>query len=169
MMLLEIAFLATACAFCAGTAIAGPAASDADKAFVAKVSQGGMYEVELGKVAAKQGFVQDIRDQGDTEAHDHRLVGEHLMNATKEAGITFPLELNAAFKARLATLGAMSGEAFDKAYIADMKKIHAADGAAFLQETNVGSNSALKSFAAETYNIVQRHVGELNATTRAFK
>jgi putative membrane protein len=36
------------------SAIAANAAdsfSDADKAFVAKVSQGGMYEVELGKLA----------------------------------------------------------------------------------------------------------------------
>jgi hypothetical protein len=43
--------------------------SDADKVFVAKVSQGGMYEVELGKLAQTKGGTQDIKDQGNTEAH----------------------------------------------------------------------------------------------------
>ncbi|MBU9641913.1 DUF4142 domain-containing protein [Burkholderia gladioli] len=50
---------------------AGGATSDADRAFVAMVSQGGMFEVEAGKVAARQGARQDIVDLGSTEAHDH--------------------------------------------------------------------------------------------------
>jgi hypothetical protein len=46
------------------SAIAANAAdsfSDADKAFVAKVSQGGMYEVELGKLAQTKAMAQDIK------------------------------------------------------------------------------------------------------------
>ena len=35
--------------------MAAPTASEQDKSFVAKVSQGGMYEVELGKVAETAG------------------------------------------------------------------------------------------------------------------
>ncbi len=51
------------------SAIAANAAdsfSDTDKAFVAKVSQGGMYEVELGKLAQTKAMAQDIKDQGNT-------------------------------------------------------------------------------------------------------
>jgi len=44
-----------------------------------------------------------------------------------------------------------------------MIKIHNDDGAAFAEESSGGSNPALKSFAAETHKIVQRHLGELNA------
>jgi putative membrane protein len=150
-------------------ASAAATASDQDKTFVAKVSQGGMYEVELGKVAETKGSTQDIRDQGNTEAHDHDLVGQALKTAADSAGLTFPTELNADFKARLASISASSGVAFDKAYIADMKKIHAADGAAFLTESKQGTNPALKEFAASTYNIVQRHVGELGAKTTTLK
>jgi hypothetical protein len=43
------------------------------------------------------------------------------------------------------------------------KKIHAADGAAFAKEATSGANPDLKAFAAETYRIVQRHLGELGA------
>ena len=141
------------------------ATSDADRTFVAKVSQGGMYEVELGKAAEKQGASQDIKDQGNTEAHDHMLVGAALKSAAKDAGIEFPGELNAEFKARLEKITSMSGEKFDRAYVEDMKKIHAADGAAFMKESKEGTNPSLKAFAASTFNIVQRHIGELNAKT----
>ena len=161
-----MAFAATAAA---NMAVAAPQASNQDNTFVAKVSQGGMYEVELGKVAERQGLAQDIKDQGHTEAHDHDLVGKALKDAAGNAGIEFATELNAEFKARLAKISGLSGAQFDKAYIEDMKKIHAADGAAFLKEAKEGSNPALRSFAVSTFDIVQRHIGELNAKTTELK
>jgi putative membrane protein len=150
-------------------ATAAPNASEQDKAFVAKVSQGGMYEVELGKVAETKGQSQDIKDQGNTETHDHELVGKALKAAADDAGIEFSTDLNAEFKSRLAKFDGDSGVQFDKAYVEDMKKIHAADGAAFLKESKEGGNAALKAFAASTYDIVQRHIGELDARTTELK
>ncbi|MCX8255393.1 hypothetical protein RHCH11_RHCH11_03449 [Beijerinckiaceae bacterium RH CH11] len=149
------------------SAVAGHAAgapmSDADKAFVAKVSQGGMYEVALGKLAEDKGSVQDIKDQGNTEAHDHDLVGAKLKGIVTGAGLPFPDKLNDEFQARLDKMKALSGAAFDKAYVADMIKIHDADGAAFAKEAKGGTNPDLKAFAAETHAIVERHLGELHA------
>jgi putative membrane protein len=139
--------------------------SDADKAFVAKVSQGGMYEVALARVAEMKGTEQDIKDQANTEAHDHELVGAKLKSIANGNGLMFPGELNADFQARLAKLKALPSSQFDAAYIEDMIKIHDADGAAFAQEASGGKKPALKSFAAETHKIVERHLGELHAKT----
>ena len=144
-------------------ALAASPMSDADKTFVAMVSQGGMYEVALGAVAEKQGATQDLRDQGNTEAHDHALVGDKLKGIVTGAGLPFPDALNAAFQARLDKIKALTGADFDKAYIVDMKKIHEADGAAFAKEAKEGTNPDLKAFAAETHRIVERHLGELDA------
>jgi putative membrane protein len=142
---------------------AADSVSDADKTFVAKVSQGGMYEVELGKLAEIKGATQGVKDQGNTEDHDHTLVGDKLKSIAQANGIDFPSELNADFKGRLDKMRALSGDAFNAAYIEDMKKIHAADGAAFAKEAKSGSNPALKAFAAETHAIVEQHIGELDA------
>jgi putative membrane protein len=144
-------------------ATASDSFSDADKAFVAKVSQGGMYEVELGKLAQTNAGTQDIKDQGNTETHDHTLVGDKLKSIIEANGMEFPKELNAEFQARLDKISTLPGNEFDAAYIEDMKKIHAADGAAFAKEAVSGTNPDLKEFAAETYRIVQRHLGELGA------
>ena len=139
------------------------ATSAADRAFVAKVSQGGMFEVQAGQAAADQGLLQDIKDQGTTEAHDHALVGQALKKAASSAGITFPDTLNASFQKELDDLKAKSGGDFDALYLSDMETIHAKDGAAFATEAESGTNAALKAFAAETHRIVLRHIGELKA------
>ncbi len=137
--------------------------SEADRAFVAKVSQGGMYEVELAKVAETKATTQDLKDQANTEAHDHQLVGGKLKAIMEANGLEFPKALNAEFKARLERLSALSADQFDAAYVEDMKKIHDVDGSAFAEEAKGGTNADLKAFAAETYRIVQRHLGELGA------
>ncbi len=150
-------------ALAGATAQAADAVSTADRSFIAMVSQGGMFEVKAGQLGAEQGHTQDIKDQGATEAHDHQLVGEKLKSIAGDAGIQFPDMLNAGFQKKLDDLKALSGEAFDAAYLRDMEDIHAKDGAAFAKESKTGSNPALKAFAAETHRIVLRHIGELKA------
>jgi putative membrane protein len=152
-------------ALSASTSYADNTFSTADKAFVAKVSQGGMFEVELAKVGQTKATTQDLKDQANTEEHDHTLVGDKLKSIMEANGMEFPTALNAEFKARLDKLSALSGAAFDSAYLHTMEEIHHIDGAAFKQESTSGSNPDLKSFAAETYRIVLRHLGELGATT----
>lgn len=154
-----------AAVFAVPAAHAAEPASATDHAFVAMVSQGGMFEVQAGALGAAQGSTQDIRDQGTTEEHDHRLVGEALHRAASACGITFPATLNASFQAKLAHLKGLSGPAFDAAYLQEMESIHDKDGAAFAHEAADGVNPGLRGFAAETYRIVQRHIGELRAKT----
>ncbi len=145
---------------------AAHAASDvsaADRAFIAMVSQGGMFEVKAGAVGADQGSTQDLKDQGTTEAHDHQLVGDKLKSIAGSVGVTFPATLKPMFQKELDDLKAASGPAFDALYLKDMEDIHAKDGAAFAKEAAGGTNPDLKAFAAETHRIVVRHIGELKA------
>lgn len=142
---------------------AADAVSAADRSFVAMVSQGGMFEVKAGQLGAEQGAAQDIRDQGNTEAHDHALVGDKLKSIASAADIEIGDTLNPQFQKKLDSLKALSGEAFDAAYLREMEDIHAKDGAAFAKEAQSGSNPKLKAFAAETHRIVERHIGELKA------
>jgi putative membrane protein len=154
-----------ALALFASTSYADNTFSAADKAFVGKVSQGGMFEVELAKVGETKASTQDLKDQANTEEHDHTLVGDKLKSIMEANGMEFPTALNAEFQGRLDKLSALSGAAFDSAYLHTMEEIHHIDGAAFKQESIDGSNPDLKAFAAETYRIVLRHLGELGAKT----
>jgi putative membrane protein len=87
---------------------ASPQASDpaleADKAFVGKVSQGGMYEVEASKVAQQKGSAPDVIDLAVMEVHDHTLVNNGLKKVATEENIQVSDKLNATFQQRLQTL-----------------------------------------------------------------
>ncbi len=146
-----------------GVALAAGTASPGDKAFVDKVSQGGLFEVEASKVAQRKAVAQDVKDQATTEVHDHELVGAKLKATAGKLGLAFPARLNADFTRSLDTLKKLAGPAFDAAYLAEMETIHAADGAAFADEAKAGTDADLRAFAAETHIIVERHIGALHA------
>ena len=137
--------------------------SAADRTFIMKVSQGGMFEVEASKVANDKAREQDVIDVSLTEVHDHQLVGAKLTSIAQSLGISFPTTLNDDFQKRLDRLKSLSGVEFDDAYINEMDAIHAIDVKAFAMEAEHGQNSALRAFAHETVLIVRRHIGALHA------
>jgi len=136
-------------------------ASDADKAFVGKVSQGGMYEVEASKVAWERASSPDVKDLSITEVHDHSLVNRDLKRIATLKGIPVAATLNATFQQRLEKLKSVSGPEFEAAYIADMQEIHDKDEKLFAAEATEGSD-AFKTFAHQTDLIVKRHIGALH-------
>jgi putative membrane protein len=136
-------------------------ASDADKAFVGKVSQGGMYEVESSKLAIERAMAPDVKDQAITEVHDHELVGAELKKISSAGGVPFAGTLNPMFQQRLDKLKSVTGAEFDAAYIHDMEQIHDMDEKLFAQESVDGSGE-FKPFAGRTDRIVKRHIGSLH-------
>ena len=144
-----------------GSALAQKTASDTDRAFVAKVSQGGRYEVEASKLALQKAFTQNVRDAANSEVHDHELVNKKLQTISAAAHVVIASALNPDFTQRLDHLRSLSGEEFDKGYMEEMAAIHDKDEKLFAQEAINGSNN-YKSFAAETDSIVKRHIGAIH-------
>lgn len=140
---------------------AAPSASSADQTFVDKVSQGGLYEVEAGKVAALHGTVPVIRDFGVLESHDHEGVNAELHRIAASTGVRIKPGLNPEFTARLNKLKAVPAAQFDAYYVNDMKQIHNNDEGLFSKEANEGT-APYKPFAHNTAILVNAHLGWLN-------
>ena len=135
--------------------------SSSDRAFITVVGQGGLFEMKAGALAADKGRTQDIKDEGYTEFHDHRLVDDKLKSLANAAGVEVPSSLSPELQKEFDRLSDLSGYAFDAAYLKDMEDIHAKDGAAFANEATDTKNPALRAFAVETQRIVLRHIGAL--------
>ncbi|RXH54259.1 DUF4142 domain-containing protein [Granulicella sibirica] len=148
----------------ASVAYAQGSASDADKAFVGKVSQGGRYEVEASKVALMKARAQDVKDLANSEVHDHELVNKKLKMISATEHVAIAPALNAEFSGKLEHLRGLSGADFDAAYLSDMAEIHDKDEKLFAQEAVNGGAADYKDFAAETDPIVKRHIGALHGT-----
>ena len=147
---------------CGAVLLAAEPGSQADRAFVAKVSQGGLYEVEAGKVAAMRGTVPVIKDFGVLESHDHEGVNGELKRIAGMTGVSITPGLNAEFSARLAKLKAAPQDQFDAYYVSDMKQIHNNDEGLFAKEADDGS-AAYKPFSHRTAVLVKAHLGWLNS------
>ena len=158
----KLATLALATFTLALTSQAQDAATATDQAFVAKVSQGGRYEVEASKLALQKAMAQDVKDIASSEVHDHELVNAELRTISAAQHVTIVPTLNAEFQGKLDHLKTLSGADFDTAYLDEMATIHDKDEKLFAQEATDGGAADYKSFAAKTDKIVKRHIGALH-------
>ena len=113
-------------------------------------AQGGMAEVELGKLATEKASSDDVKKFGQRMVDDHTKAGDQLKQVASTQGITLPQGLSAKDKLTKEHLSKLSGEQFDKAYMADMVKDHTQDVADFQRESQSGSDPAVKDFASQT-------------------
>jgi putative membrane protein len=146
---------------CGTALLAASPASQTDRDFVAKVSQGGLYEVEAGRVAAMHGSTPFVKNFGVLESHDHEGVNSALKQIAGATGVAIKPGLNAEFSQRLAKLKAVPAAQFDSFYLDDMKQIHNKDEGLFAQEAEGGS-APYQQFAHQTAVLVKAHLGWLN-------
>jgi putative membrane protein len=132
--------------------------SAADKKFVREAAQGGMAEVELGKLATEKGSSEEVKKFGQRMVDDHSKAGDQLKQIASSKGIQVPDKLSAKDQATKDRLSKLSGDQFDQSYMSDMVKDHMQDVADFKHESNSGKDPDVKNFAATTLPTLQDHL-----------
>lgn len=132
--------------------------SAADKKFVRDAAQGGMAEVELGKLATEKASSDDVKKFGQRMVDDHTKANDQFKQVASSEGIQLPQGLSAKDKLTKERLSKLSGEQFDKAYMADMVKDHTQDVAEFQRESQSGKDPAVKDFASQTLPTLEDHL-----------
>jgi putative membrane protein len=140
------------------TAATGSELSAADTKFANNAAIGGLMEVELGKVAVKNASSDKVRQFGQKMIDDHTKANDELKSIAAKEKITLPTDLDAKHQAMVDKMSAMTGTAFDRAYMKDMVKDHKQDVAEFQKEANNGTDPGLKSFAGMTLPTLQQHL-----------
>jgi putative membrane protein len=130
----------------------------ADKKFMRDAAQGGMAEVELGKLATEKASSDDVKRFGQRMVDDHSKANDELKQIASSEGVTLPDTLNAKDKALKVRLSKLSGENFDRAYMESMVKDHKKDVADFQKESASGSDPQVKQFASKTLPTLQDHL-----------
>lgn len=129
-----------------------------DRTFLNKAAVGGMAEVQLGQLAVKNAKSADVKAFGQRMIDDHSKVNSELTRLATSKGVTPPSELDSKNKATLDRLSKLTGDQFDKAYMADMVTDHEEDVAEFQKEANSGGDPDEKAFAAKTLPTLQEHL-----------
>ena len=129
--------------------------------------QGGMAEVEMGKLAAEKGNSEDVKQFGQQMVKDHTELGQQMKLVAQHIGVTPPDGVSATQKATELKLKALSGDSFDKAYISAMVKDHKQDLEEFKTEAANGQNDAVKAAATKGSTIIEEHLQMITQIAQA--
>ena len=129
-----------------------------DQAFVQKAAEGGLAEVELGKLAQEKGASEQVKSFGQRMVTDHGKANNELKTLAQTKNITVPAAIGPHEKATRDRLAKLSGPAFDRAYMQAMLADHKKDVAEFQRESTAGKDAEIKSFAAKTLPTLEDHL-----------
>jgi len=132
--------------------------SAADKKFMTEAAQGGMEEVELGRLAAANGSDPDVKSFGQRMVDDHTKANDQLKQVAQSKGVTLPTDMTKSQHNDMNKLSKMTGADFDKAYMKMMVKDHKKDVAEFKKESKSGKDADVKSFASTTLPTLEEHL-----------
>src|ERR1051326_5779397 len=83
--------------------------SSADKKFMTEAAQGGMEEVELGKLAAANGSDPDVKSFGQKMVDDHSKANDQLKQLAQTKGVTLPTDMTKSQHKDMDKLSKMTG------------------------------------------------------------
>jgi putative membrane protein len=141
-----------------------------DAEFVRQAADGGMKEVELNRIAAKQALNADVKALAAKLLADHEKANAELTALAKKEKIdTGHAGMPGMHKADTDKLAALSGPAFDRTYLTDLVAAHQKSIALFESEVRSGTNGQIKAWAQATLPTLREHLQEAQAVQAKVK
>jgi putative membrane protein len=137
-----------------------PAAlSKADQKIVMDMAQGNMAEIAVAKLALGKSQNDEVKTYAQQMIDDHTTALGAVQELATAKGLSMPADVDKTHKAMAGQLEAKSGDAFDKAYmaqggVADHKKMHSMLAAA----EKKASDPDVKALAAKILPTVDQHL-----------
>ena len=129
-----------------------------DAKFAVNAADGGMLEVEVGKLAASKGSSKVVKDFAKHLVEDHSKANEELKALALSKSISLPEALSEKNQKKYDKLNEKSGAEFDKDFIDLMVSDHKDDIDLFEKEADKGNDPELKSFAAGKLPTLKHHL-----------
>lgn len=125
--------------------------------FVEDAAQGGITEVEAGKLALEKSSSADVKTFAQHMVTDHTKANQELVALAKKLDIEVPDDAALTDKAKKAILE-LRDESFDKAYANNQVAAHEKTVELFQKEAASSDNAELKAFATETLPTLEAHL-----------
>lgn len=137
--------------------------------FMMKAAQGGMAEVELGKMAASKAQSPEVKAFAQRMVADHTKANTELKAVAAKMNATLPTEVSSEHKEMMDDLSKLSGAEFDKEYVSMMVEDHEKDVAEFQKAADGNPNADLKAFAAKTLPTLKSHLEQIKTINSKMK
>jgi putative membrane protein len=131
--------------------------------FAIAAANGGMMEVELGKVAADNASSARVKAFGAMMVKDHSEANAKLKEIAVSLNIAIPDSVSDDTRKEIDHMKMKKGRDFDKAYVSMMLDDHKKDIAEFRKTADNCSDSTIKSFAYNTLPVLEKHLDSIQA------
>lgn len=139
------------------------AVDKSDSDFAVDAANGNSTEVELGKLAIKNGKSKKVKNFGAMMVKDHGKANAKLMILSKAKNLNLSSMPNGDGQKMIADLSKKTGDEFDKAYISSMIADHREDVQKFGDATNRVQDPDLKNYAIKTLPVLRKHLDAITA------
>lgn len=140
-----------------------------DSVFVKMAASSGMMEVELGKQAQQKAASAEVRNYGAMMVQDHTKANDELMAIASAKGMMVPPMMLPKHQMHVNHLTALTGDAFDKAYITMMVKAHKDDIDEFEDASKKAADADIKAFAAKQLPVLVMHNTQAKTVKKTMK
>lgn len=140
-------------------ATSGSTLNAADQRMLKTMALNNMAEIEAARMAQTKTQSEDVKSFAQRMIDDHTKALDDVRQLAQAKGVSLPTELDRASKRKAAKLAALSGDAFNRAYmgqagVADHKRSHAL----LVQAQSRAKDPDLQALAARTLPVVDQHL-----------
>mgnify|MGYP003613866202 CR=1 FL=1 len=125
--------------------------------FVDNAAEGGITEIEAGKLALQKSSSADVKTFAQHMVTEHTKANQELATLAKKLDIEVPDDAALTDKAKKAILE-MRDESFDEAYANNQVAAHEKTVELFKKESTSSDNTELKAFATKTLPTLEAHL-----------
>jgi len=133
--------------------------------FAVNAYEGGMMEVEAGKLASEKATNKRVREFGAMMVEDHSKGNEKLKAIASSLNIALPDSLGKDERDEINKLAGKKQKDFDKDYMDMMVSDHQHDITEFRKAADKCPDSTLKDFAGNSLPMLEKHLDSARSIT----
>ena len=126
--------------------------------FLVEAASGGLYEVEMAKLAQQKAQSQAIKDLAARILEDHTQANEKLNQLAASKGISVPPAMGDEEQRKYDQFSEMEAEGFDEDYVEQMVQDHRDDIRDFEEAAEELDDPDVKTFASSTLPALREHL-----------
>ncbi|RNI28651.1 DUF4142 domain-containing protein [Rufibacter latericius] len=129
--------------------------------FVAEAASGGLFEVELGRLASSKATDPRVKQLGQLMMDHHTQTNTQLKQIADLKNLMVPTTLGEDHQEAYNTVMSSSGAAFDKAYVEALVKDHKEAIEQYEEMSEGGKDMELKAFAGKSLPTLRAHLEQV--------
>ncbi|MEO6806423.1 MAG: DUF4142 domain-containing protein [Edaphobacter sp.] len=138
-----------------------------DKMFLRRAAEGGIAEVELGRLAASKASGDDVKAFAQKMVDDHTKINNDIAQVADSMSVMLPRKMNKEDKAEYDKLARLSGNDFDIEYLTYLVMNHHKDLHAFRMEAANPCDPNLHDAVVKAERVIHSHKVMIDKLARA--